>query len=56
MVEVCNDFYDEVTELKIFLKTLSEENWQRATGFNQWTPWDIIAHLHFFDEISIRNQ
>ena len=32
---------------------MCEENWQRATGFNQWTPWDIIAHLHFFDEISL---
>ena len=53
MIEVCNDFYDEVTELKVFLKNLSEEDWQRETGFNRWTPWDIIAHLHFFDEISL---
>ena len=53
MLDVCNDFYDEVTELKNFLKTLDEEVWHRETAFNQWSPWDIIAHLHFFDEFSL---
>ena len=53
MIEVCNDFYDEVTELKQFLKNLKEEDWHKETGFNQWTPWDIVAHLHFYDEFSL---
>ncbi len=52
MLQVITDFRDEVDELHTFLKTLKAEDWERETGFMEWTPWDVVAHLHFFDMVS----
>lgn len=49
MMQVCVDFRDEVDELHGFLETLSPDDWQRETQFMAWTPWDVVAHLHYFD-------
>ena len=49
MLQVSSDFRDEVDELHGFLQTLKPEDWNRETGFMGWTPWDVVAHLHFFD-------
>ena len=24
-----------------------------STPFKNWTPWDVVAHLHFFDQVSL---
>ncbi|MCG8592020.1 MAG: TIGR03084 family metal-binding protein [Proteobacteria bacterium] len=53
MLPVSADFRDEVDELHGFLQTLKSEDWERETGFLQWTPWDVVAHLHFFDRVSL---
>ena len=52
MLQVSLDFRDEVDELHGFLQTLKTEDWDRETGFMQWTAWDVVAHLHFFDCVS----
>jgi len=50
---ICQDLLDETEELHLFLKTLDEEGWSTPTLFMGWTPWDVVAHLHFFDEVSM---
>jgi len=52
MLPISIDFRDEVDELHAFLETLGEDDWNRPTGFKAWTPWDVVAHLHFFDCVS----
>ncbi len=53
MLQVSVDFRDEVDELHGFLQTLKAEDWDRETGFLHWTPWDVVAHLHYFDLVSL---
>ena len=53
MLQVSVDLRDEVDDLHGFLQTLSAADWDRETGFLQWTPWDVVAHLHFFDLVSM---
>jgi uncharacterized protein (TIGR03084 family) len=53
MSDVTADFRAEVDELHAFAGRLSAEDWERETAFMQWTPWDVIAHLHFFDHCSL---
>ena len=52
MLPVAEDFRAEVAELHAFLGELDAEDWDRTTLFMEWTPWDVVAHLHFFDEVS----
>ena len=47
------DLIAEADELHAFLRTLVPADWQRPTQFKGWTPWDVVAHLHFFDEMSL---
>jgi uncharacterized protein (TIGR03084 family) len=47
------DFRAEADELHHFLGTLEPEDWGSPTGFMHWTPWDVVAHLHFFDRVSL---
>ncbi len=53
MLQEAQDLLDEAAELETFLQTLAEDDWKRPTGFMDWTPWDVVAHLHFFDEVSL---
>ena len=53
MLQVSVDFGDEVDELHGFLRTLAPQDWERETGFMGWTPWDVVAHLHYFDLVSM---
>lgn len=52
MLQISRDFRDEVDEFHAFLETLAPEAWQRETQFLHWTPWDVVAHLHYFDLVS----
>ena len=48
---------DLVAEMKAFaslLETLDETEWETPTLFMDWTPWDVVAHLHYFDLVSIK--
>jgi uncharacterized protein (TIGR03084 family) len=53
MLQESQDLLAESEELHAFLKTLGGEDWARPTGFMKWTPWDVVAHLHFFDLVSL---
>ena len=53
MLQISQDFKDEVDDLHGFLQTLEAEDWNEETGFMQWTPWDVVAHLHYFDLVSV---
>ncbi len=53
MLQVCQDLLDEAEEFHAFLTTLDPADWGKSTGFMSWTPWDVVAHLHFFDEVSL---
>ena len=53
MLQVSVDLREEVDELHGFLETLAPEGWDRETGFMQWTPWDVVAHLHYYDVVSM---
>lgn len=50
---VAQDLKDEAEELYAFLRTLDASDWERKTLFMDWTPWDVVAHLHFFDKMSL---
>jgi uncharacterized protein (TIGR03084 family) len=52
MLPITVDFRDEVDEFHAFLQTMKAEDWDRETGFLGWTPWDVVAHLHYFDLVS----
>src|SRR5215470_4115344 len=47
------DFRAEADELHTFLCTLGEGDWSRPTTFQRWTPWDVVAHLHLYDQVSL---
>jgi uncharacterized protein (TIGR03084 family) len=55
MLQESVDLLAEAGELHGFLRTLDEADWSRETGFMGWTPWDVVAHLHFFDLVSLRS-
>ena len=44
---------DEAAEFHAFLETLDEKDWATPTLFMDWTPWDVVAHLHYFDLVSL---
>lgn len=52
-LEICRDLLAETAELAEFLTTLNDEDWSTPTLFMGWTPWDVVAHLHFFDRVSM---
>jgi len=52
-LQVALDFEDEVSELHGFLETLEPADWDRKTLFMDWTPWDVVGHLHYFDHVSL---
>ena len=53
MLREAADLLAEAEELHGFLRTLDEADWSRETAFMRWTPWDVVAHLHFFDLVSL---
>jgi uncharacterized protein (TIGR03084 family) len=53
MLQEAIDFRAEADELHSFLCTLGDRDWSRPTTFQRWTPWDVVAHLHLYDEVSL---
>jgi uncharacterized protein (TIGR03084 family) len=53
MLVEATDFRAEADELHSFLCTLGESDWSRPTTFQRWTPWDVVAHLHLYDQVSL---
>ncbi len=52
-LQISKDLRAETEEFYAFLKTLDAKDWETETLFMDWTPWDVIAHLHFFDDVSL---
>ena len=53
MLQESLDLRAEADEFHSFLKTLGDADWGRPTPFLVWTPWDVVAHLHYFDRMSV---
>ena len=53
MREICDDFLAEATYLYKAFKTLPDPVWQQETAFMDWTPWDVVAHLHYYDLVGM---
>lgn len=53
MLQESLDLVAEADELHAFLETLEAEDWSRPTAFLHWTPWDVVAHLHLYDRVSL---
>lgn len=49
MMQQAIDMQAEAAELDKLLSTLSADQWNATTKFKEWTVWDVVAHLHFFD-------
>ncbi len=43
------DFRDECDTLQELLRTLSGSAWEKRTQFKEWTPYDVVGHLHLFN-------
>ena len=53
MLQVSLDLKAEADDFHVFLLTLEPGDWTRPTLFKDWTPWDVVAHLHYFDNVSV---
>ena len=50
MNDLCNDLLAEYDELADLCDSLTDAQWQQASPFYGWAPWDEVAHLAYFDE------
>jgi uncharacterized protein (TIGR03084 family) len=53
MLQESLDLRAEADEFHSWLKTLGDADWGRPTPFLGWTPWDVVAHLHYFDRVAV---
>ncbi len=54
MTSLCDDLLGEYRALADLCETLTPAQWQMRTDFYDWTPWDEIAHLAYFDETALQ--
>lgn len=54
MQQIGSDLLGEYRALADLCETLTAEQWHLRTDFYDWTPWDEIAHLAFFDETGLQ--
>ena len=55
MKDICRDLSAEYRELTALAESLAGPQWQLRSNFYDWTPWDEIAHLCYFDETSLQS-
>ena len=48
------DLLAEYRELAALCDTLNPAQWRIPGAFYDWTPWDEIAHLCYFDETALQ--
>jgi len=53
MEKVTQDILDSVIDLNKILESLSDEEWKLPTAFKQWTPEEVVAHLFYFDRMTV---
>jgi uncharacterized protein (TIGR03084 family) len=49
MLEQASDFRDESEALYRLLSSLSDDDFNAPTQFKQWTPNDVLGHLHIWN-------
>ncbi len=49
MIQQIKDFRDEVDELSALLTAMPAAAWTAPSGFKNWTPEDVVQHLHHSD-------
>ena len=50
MKDLCADLLAEYSQLAALAEALTPQQWVQKTPFYDWTPWDEIAHLCYFDQ------
>jgi len=53
MLQESRDLLLEARELDALFDRLEDDDWDTPTTFMEWTPWDVVAHLHYFDLVSL---
>ena len=53
MEKVTQDILDSVLDLNKILEILTDEEWKSPTAFKQWTPEEVVAHLFYFDRMTV---
>jgi uncharacterized protein (TIGR03084 family) len=53
MFQEVDDLREEGKELDALLASLREADWARPTPFKQWTPFDVVGHLHYSDRCAV---
>ena len=53
MFQEVEDLKAEGIALQSLLAGLTGTDWARPTPFKQWTPWDVVAHLHLSDQWAV---
>lgn len=53
MFQEVEDLKAEGVALQSLLDRLDAADWARPTPFKQWTPWDVVAHLHLSDQWAV---
>jgi len=52
--DIALDLLAEYRELAALCDTLTPAQWRAPSAFYDWTPWDEIAHLCYFDETALQ--
>ncbi len=52
MIQEATDFQAESHSLYRLTESLAASDYDRPTGFKQWTINDILAHLHYFNRLA----
>ena len=55
MRDICQDLLAEYRELASLCDTLTPSQWLMRSAFYDWTPWDEIAHLCYFDQTGLQS-
>ena len=53
MEKITQDILDSVFDLNKILESLTDEEWKSPTAFKQWTPEEVVAHLFYFDRMTV---
>ena len=53
MAQVINDLMKDGDVINEFLYSMKLEDSTKKTDFNNWTSWDIVGCIHYFDIVSL---
>ena len=53
MEKITQDILDVILDLNKILESLTDEEWKSPTAFKHWTPEEVVAHLLYFDRMTV---